>query len=145
MVVLKSVRCATRYWKQSTLTETYQRQWSAPSGWMEGMLWPASLTVRYAPPYEVSQATLCRAKSCNSRNRGWGEYYFSRGKFLFVRKGGLPTSSFIPTPRCSLLARIRLTACTLGICHPRFLCSGAKQTRNSPANPVFLQHSPAEQ
>lgn len=78
----------------------------------------------------------CKKPQFAESGRRGDEYYFSRA-VLFVREeGGLPTSSFIPMLRRSLLAQIRLTACTLGICHPRFLCSGAKQTRNSPANPA---------
>lgn len=37
----------------------------------------------------------------------------------------------------TLCPRIRLTACTLGICHPRFLCSAAKQTATAPSPLLF--------
>lgn len=50
------------------------------------------------------------------------------------KRGWTPQPSnilFYPRAVTTLCSRIRLTACTLGICHPRFLCSGAKQTRNS--------------
>lgn len=46
-----------------------------------------------------------------------------------------------PPAATTLCSRIRLTACMLGICHPRFLCSGAKQTRNS-HRPHFHVPSP---
>lgn len=73
------------------------------------------ITVGYVPLYESSQPLRShgRAKSCNSRNRGgqrarggcgWASIIFHGQFFVRGRATGLPTSSFIPRPRRSLLA-----------------------------------------
>lgn len=122
---------------------------------MESVLRPTSLTVRYVPLYEglataplrfaslwLAQKAVIRGIGAVSGPRGLPRrVLFFMGGSLY--EGGLPAFQHpllsYPLRRGALCSQIRLTACTLGICHPRFLCSGAKQTRNSlsPSRPFI--------
>lgn len=87
----------------------------------------------------VAQKAVIREIGAAGGQGASAKYYFSRA--VLCTWGGLsgrPSNIlFQPPRRDALCSRIRLTACALGICHPRFLCSGAKQTRTTPVGPVF--------